>query len=342
MTKLSDYAVNIDQNYNIKKEKLAEGGYGVVHEAWDKKTNEHVAIKTMINDKLDDNAAKSLLRELQLLACVHHPNCLRLIAFTLIPTPKIVTPFMGNGTLQDQLNKINKTGKPDEGFTPTKMQCALYGICSTMQFLHNNSIIHRDFKPLNVFLDENYDICIADFGLSRKVIQNVQLTMTNMGTPLYMAPELFSDEYETYTNMIDVYSFGVSYLQFFSKLDTLANKKKFRSPQQISKGTKFARPDKIKDEQYELYEACTDLNPNARPSFNKICEAFETNESLWFDDVNRDEYHKYIERCKAIIEADIKRKKEIEEMNVLNTSTASYSSSTSSLTASGKVKHKRY
>lgn len=337
MSKLSDFAFNIEEHYRINEKPIAKGGYGVVREAWDKKSDEHVAIKTMINDKLDMDASKSLLRELQLLACINHPNCLRLIAFTLAPSPQIVTPFMGNGTLADQLNKINKEGKPDEAFTPTKMMCAIYGICSAMQFLHNNSIIHRDFKPLNVFLDDKYDVCIADFGLSRKVVQNVQMTMANMGTPLYMAPELFSDEYETYTNKIDVYSFGVSYLQFFSKLDILENKKKFRSPQQlmmqVSKGVKFMKPEKIKDKQYEVYLLCTDLNPNSRPSFADLCDEFEKDEEVWFDDVNKEEFQIYVDRCKKIIEDD-EEKRRIERENSLSMSVSSSSSMSSSLNSS--------
>lgn len=353
MSKLSDFAIDIDKIYKINEKPLAKGGYGVVHEGWDVETGkQHVAIKTLINDKLDEDAAKSLLRELQLLASIHHPNCLRLIAFTLSPKPKIVTPFMGNGTLQDQLNKINKTGSPDEAFTPTKMMCAVYGICSSMQFLHNNSIIHRDFKPLNVFLDNDYDVCIADFGLSRKVVQNVQMTLQNMGTPLYMAPELFSDEYETYTNRIDVYSFGVSYLQFFSKLDTLANKKKFRSPQQlmmqISKGIKFAKPENIKDEQYQIYERCTELDPNVRPSFQELCNVFEEHEEVWFDGVDKEQYLAYVERLKQIIEDD-NEKRRLEQERAksgslsISVSSSSMSSSSTKLTASGKPKkHKRY
>lgn len=349
---LSNFTANIEAQFNIEKKELARGSFGYVNEAHRKSDDKHVAIKTMIDNEIDFNSSKSLLRELQLLATISHPKCLQLVAFTLSPVPKIVTPFMGHGTLQDVLMK-KAMGKPDPNFNPTKMMCSIYGICSTMQFLHDRSIMHRDFKPLNIFLDDNYDICIADFGLSRKVEENVYLTNAGMGSPLYMAPELFTDEYDTYTNKIDVYSFGVSYLQYFTKLDTLNDKKgKIKSSQnlmmRIGKGARFTQPSGMNDDQYEVYIACTHQDINERPSFEQLCEVFETKESLLFDDVNLEEYQEYIKNCKKIIEDEKKKKEEEERMKqeFLNRSLSTSSSgsllSSSSSSSKPAKKHKRY
>ena len=308
---LSNFAINIDSQFEINPKELARGSFGYVNEAWRKSDRKHVAIKTMIDTKIDFEASKCLLRELRLLASISHPKCLQLVAFTLSPTPKIVTPFMGNGSLQDVLDKIYaKT--PDPKFTPTKMMCSIYGICSTMQYLHDNSIMHRDFKPLNVFLDDNYDICIADFGLSRKVAENIQLTQSNIGSPLWIAPEIWNGKYESYTNTVDVFSFGVTYLQYFAKANTLDDKKgRIKSSQnlmmRIDNGARFVKPDNMTDDQYQIYITCTDEDPNKRPSFKELCDVFEKNESIWFEGVNKDEYMKYIEECKQINE-DLKRK----------------------------------
>lgn len=373
---LSNFTADIEAQFKINPKELARGSFGFVNEAWRKSDNLHVAIKTMIDNSIDLTTSKNLLRELQLLANINHPKCLRLVAFTLAPVPKIVTPFMGNGTLNDVIVKLNEK-RPDPNFTPTKMMCSVYGICSTMHFLHEKSIIHRDFKPLNVFLDDKYDICIADFGLSRKVEENVYMTMNNIGSPLYMAPELFTDEYETYTNKIDVYSFGVSYLQYFAKLEVLNDKKgKIRSQQnlmmRISKGARFPKPETANDDQYDIYTNCTLPNPNERPSFDYLCELFEKEKSLWFDGVDEKEYLDYVKECKSIIDNLIPKKeaqpapqsedehKKIDErestttttttsmsssstssMNSLSLSLTGSSMSSSKLGSSGK-KHKRY
>lgn len=343
---LSDFTADIESQYNINPKELARGSYGVVNEAHRKKDNLHVAIKTL-SESVDLVASKYLLRELQLLATVNHPKCLRLISFTLSPVPKIVTPFMGNGTLNDVITKLN-AGKPDPKFPPTKMMCAIYGICSAMQFLHDKSIIHRDFKPLNVFLDDNYDICIADFGLSRRAAENVNMTMGNVGSPLYMAPEIFTDEYESYTNKVDVFAFGVTYLQFFTKLENLNDKKpKFKSSSnllmRISRGARFVQPETANDEQYKVYVQCTLPNPNERPSFEELCEYFEKTKEVWFDGVDEDEYYNYIADCKKIIEQERELQKEAEQMklNELTDLSGSMRLSSSKTSSSGK-KHKRY
>jgi len=69
-----------------------------------------------------------------------------------------------------------------------------------MCFLHNEKIVHRDLKPHNLLLDQKNNIKIADFGLSRMFSSQQQTSSpTNnsnaraaMGTPVYMAPELFT------------------------------------------------------------------------------------------------------------------------------------------------------
>lgn len=171
-----------------------------------------------------------------------------------------------------------------------------------MQHLHDNRVIHRDFKPLNIFLDDNYDICIADFGLSRKVEENIYLTMADLGSPLYMAPELFTDTYETYTNQIDVFSFGSSYMQYFILPVSLNDGKgRIKSHQnlkyRIGRGARFVQPENMNDDQYDIYTRCTFEDPNRRPSFRELCNAFEKNELFWFPGTNKAEYLKYIADC---------------------------------------------
>lgn len=302
---LSAFTSNIEEDFDINPKEIGRGGFGYVQEAHRKSDNKRVAVKTMIHEQLDLDSEKSLLRELQLLASVDHPKCLQLIAFNLDPVPKIVTPFMGNGDLNDILVSKAK-GKCHPKFTPTRMMCSLYGICSTMHFLHSHCIIHRDFKPLNVFIDDNFDICIADFGLARRVSENVQMTMGNIGSPLYTAPETFSDEYDAYTNKIDVFSFGTTYMQYFVMPTTLNDKKgRIKSQQnlklRVSKGARFIQPEGMNDDQYKLYLDCVDQNPNFRPSFLELCERFETQESIWFPGTNKDEYFHYINECKEIL-----------------------------------------
>jgi calcium/calmodulin-dependent protein kinase I len=71
--------------------------------------------------------------------------------------------------------------------------------------------MHRDLKPENLILrssHDNYDICIADFGLAEFHNKNQEKYLfTRCGTPGYVAPEILGDQ--NYDFKVDVFSLGV-------------------------------------------------------------------------------------------------------------------------------------
>ena len=78
-----------------------------------------------------------------------------------------------------------------------------------LKYCHQKGIVHRDLKPENLLYetpDPNSIIKISDFGLARVVNQKEYLT-TLCGTPVYMAPEIFSGG--NYGKECDVWSTGV-------------------------------------------------------------------------------------------------------------------------------------
>ena len=71
-------------------------------------------------------------------------------------------------------------------------------------------IVHRDLKPDNCLVSETYSIKVADFGEARAVLENN--TMTQVGTPLYIAPEIVKGDH--YGKAADVFSFAMTALHF--------------------------------------------------------------------------------------------------------------------------------
>ena len=69
------------------------------------------------------------------------------------------------------------------GFKSFKDRRSIYkGLLKGLAFLHARDFAHRDLKPLNILLDEEYKPCITDFGLCN-------MTNAMNGTPGYRAPE---------------------------------------------------------------------------------------------------------------------------------------------------------
>lgn len=67
---------------------------------------------------------------------------------------------------------------------PEKLKVLLCNLLKGLDYIHENGIVHRDIKPDNIMIDENFNVKYIDFGLSRPNLFNGA-----KGTPLYFPPE---------------------------------------------------------------------------------------------------------------------------------------------------------
>jgi len=74
-----------------------------------------------------------------------------------------------------------------------------------LRWLHQNRILHRDIKTLNVFLKTNDDVRLGDLGVAR-VLSNTSFAHTFVGTPYYLSPEICEER--PYNELSDVWAFG--------------------------------------------------------------------------------------------------------------------------------------
>lgn len=79
-------------------------------------------------------------------------------------------------------------------------------MCKALELCHRKSIIHRDIKPQNIFLSENGDYKLGDFGIAR-TIEKTTGGLSRKGTYNYMAPEVLRGD--NYGATADIYSLGV-------------------------------------------------------------------------------------------------------------------------------------
>lgn len=118
---------------------------------------------------------------------------------TTIATPsRIGTQYAPNGSLRYVLNKIESNNSPPF-VNDTWLALTVTGIVIGMKYIHSIGWIHRDMKPENILIDENGHPLIGDLGSSRLVDLNVTMTR-NIGSPRYMAPEMYEEG--RYTNAI--------------------------------------------------------------------------------------------------------------------------------------------
>jgi serine/threonine protein kinase len=134
---------------------------------------------------------------------LHHPNVILLVgACSEFPNLCIVTEYLPNCSLYDALHK---KGASDSITLKQQIQW-LVETASGMTYLHEQGLMYRDLKSLNVLLDGLNGAKLCDFGSAKMMgMGDAQRTMTvGIGSLLWMPSELIRGE--PYSFPVDVYS----------------------------------------------------------------------------------------------------------------------------------------
>ena len=292
---------DIDLNDFILENKIGSGKFGKVYKVKLKRTGQIYAAKISI-EIIDEDSQEDLLnliREVDIISKLNHPLVLKFIYFSPINfkkknKPVIITEYASKGTLEDLISKERKS-KTNEYLNDTLKLIIIYGIASSMSYLHSHNIIHRDLKPENILLDDFLHPKLADFGFSKftdSSQENLQSVMGTKGTPIYMSPEIW--EKAEYSNACDVYAFAFIVYEIMTLEEPYKNCDYFGLMTNVLNGIRpeiVAIPDCYKN----LIEKCWDQNPSNRPTFDQIVSELKNNEEFITDLVEEDDYMQYAE-----------------------------------------------
>ena len=94
----------------------------------------------------------------------------------------------------------------------------LYGVRDLHNtIIENAGIIHRDLKPDNIMIDDNLNVKIIDYGLSKIIdFSSITSTGTQIGSPLYMSPEQLKDS-KHIDYRADIYALGIILYEMLTK-----------------------------------------------------------------------------------------------------------------------------
>jgi hypothetical protein len=179
---------------------LGKGGMGTVFEA-EGPSRQHVAVKLMAPDfEGSPEALERFRQEGKLASTIDHPRCVFVLAADEEQgQPYIVMELMPGATLKDLVTEQGP-------LSPDHAVRLILDVIEGLEEAHLCGILHRDVKPSNCFLQADGRTKIGDFGLSKSLIRDANLTRTGtfLGTPLFASPEQVRGEALAPTT--DVYS----------------------------------------------------------------------------------------------------------------------------------------
>lgn len=225
---------------------IGEGSFSRVYLA---KWRETFVVAKVIKDEIISEKKFLILREIDIMSKLHHPNIVQFLGYTDDPFI-IVMEYIPNNNLRENYGLLSKSVKI------SIMKDILRGLA----YIHNRrpySLIHRDIKPTNIILTNSRVAKITDFGLSKfysltKTFSHMNLASldddvpdgetpenaitantantanmaqlydndltTDVGTYRFMAPEMDGGKNQgnqEYTNKIDIYSCGALLYEMF-------------------------------------------------------------------------------------------------------------------------------
>ncbi|CAN0324950.1 unnamed protein product, partial [Ectocarpus fasciculatus] len=195
-TRMDRYRVN---------EVVGSGGFGQAVLCTRKTDNKACIIKQINIPMLSPEARREARKEATLLENLSHPS---IVGFweSFFHGPSegllcIVMDYADGGDLGDYLKKRNGRLLDEELIFDWFVQ-----MTSALRYIHEKNILHRDLKPMNVFLTGSGTIKLGDFGIAKVLECTADMANSICGTPFYMAPEVL--DYHPYGHKADMWSLG--------------------------------------------------------------------------------------------------------------------------------------
>jgi serine/threonine protein kinase len=175
------------------RELLGAGGMGAVYRGFQTALKRHVAVKVIRADITRQSGYEArFVREAQLAAALEHPNIVPIYDYgNQRGIHYIVMRLLTGGTLADRLDGV----RHEDLTLPTYAEVTQVTrqLADALGYAHQQGVIHRDIKTSNVMFDDAGKVYLVDFGIAKMAGSTTSATNTNstLGTPMFMAPELW-------------------------------------------------------------------------------------------------------------------------------------------------------
>ncbi|KAJ4420022.1 hypothetical protein N0V82_004594 [Gnomoniopsis sp. IMI 355080] len=257
-------------------ELTGKGSFGRVYKASDLKTNQVVAVKIIdieesdtLNPKLADTYSE-FLKEINALKLLRE-NGARNINHVLDALPVgqsmwMVSEYCAGGSVATLMKPTAPGGLQEKWIIPI-----LREVAEAIFWVHKAGIIHRDIKCANVLITEAGGVQLCDFGVSGVIETRFDKRSTFIGTPHWMAPELFDPE-ASYGIEVDIWAFGSMVFEIASGLppNVMAGVDVTQLGSYLKQHTPRLAGNKYSEKLKDLVSFCLVEDPAKRPIIEEV------------------------------------------------------------------------
>ncbi|KAK4197879.1 putative serine/threonine-protein kinase [Triangularia verruculosa] len=260
----------------LLQELIGKGSFGRVYKATDLNTKALVAVKIIdieesdtLNPKLADTYSE-FMKEISALKILSDSGARNInLILDALPVGQamwMVTEYCAGGSVATLMKPTAPGGLQEKWIIPI-----LREVAEAVYWVHKEGIIHRDIKCANVLVTESGAVQLCDFGVAGIVETKLDKRSTFIGTPHWMAPELF-DPVPSYSTPVDIWAFGSLVYEIASGLPPNVMQG-FNIPQ-LGNYIKHHAPrldgDQYSDEIKDLVAFCLVEDPAKRPTVEQV------------------------------------------------------------------------
>ena len=188
---------------------IGKGNFGSITKIRRKSDGRILVWKELNYGSMKEKYKHHIISEINILKELHHPNIVKYFDNIIDKEDKkiyIVMEYCQGG----DLGQLIKRCRHSKQYIKEDIIWKIFSqVVSALYACHTNKsgkILHRDIKPSNVFLDNNNNVKLGDFGLSLQLNKEINFAYSNVGTPYYMSPEQVDEN--KYNEKSDIWSLG--------------------------------------------------------------------------------------------------------------------------------------
>ena len=183
--------------------KIGQGGFASCYKVFSQRYKQFFACKVLTLDQKRESKQQSFKNECDALTNFIHPNIIHVFKTIHTETHQfIILEYCPNGDLEAYIRKHGPISDINQFYM------FISRILSALLYMESHNFAHNDIKPSNILIDNYGRPKLADFGLSKKMLSEHDLSLQFAGSLAFIAPEILS--HRPYNPMkADIWSFGV-------------------------------------------------------------------------------------------------------------------------------------